>query len=480
MNLDESHLAAPSRADRARAELELRRRARLKAVSELAESSEDHYGEWLKKTRPAFQWDLHFQTYIRSKLPDIISGRTPRTIFNVPPQHGKSNLLTIPLPVYLLELDPKLRIGVAAYSQFLANKFSRSARRLARGRIALAGDRTAVEEWETVEGGVFRAVGRGGGISGQPFDIFIIDDLIKGRKEADSQAVAEEIKEWYAEEVYPRARIIIYVGTRWGGLADPVNYWLDEQENAEGWIKYNIPAEAEADDPLGRPVGSPLAPELGKTKEFLDKARRVLGLAYFALYQGTPVPKGGKMFRDEMFVRIPAERLPRPAEFDALVRYWDRAGSLSDDAAFTSGTLIGYCRNVYWILDNVHGKFAELERDKKIRDTAESDYKTYGGRVETWIECEPGFTGEESVKRTISRCAPYDVKYERVTGDKVERARGYAAQCQAGNFRIKAAPWTKGFVDEHILFPFWKWKDRVDSGSGAFNKVADYSEGAYL
>lgn len=480
MSYGESHLAAPSPALRARAELELRRRARLKQVSDLASSSEDHYGDWLKKVSPSYQWDLHFQKYIREKLAQVIAGDEPRTIFNLPPQHGKSNLITIRLPVYLLELNPALRIGVAAYSQFLANKFSRSARRLSRGRVALASDRAAVEEWETLEGGVFRAVGRGGGISGQPFDIFIIDDLVKGRKEANSQAVADEIKEWYAEEVYPRAKIIIYVGTRWGGLADPVNYWIDEQENAEHWKVYNIPAVAEPDDPLGRAVGDPLAPELNKGSEFLEKARTVLGMAFYALYQGQPVPKGGKMFQDGMFIRIPAERLPLPAQFDALVRYWDRAGSISDDAAFTSGTLIGLFQNVYWILDNVHGKYTELDRDKTIRDTAESDYKIYGGRVETWIEQEPGFTGAESVARTISRCAPYDVKSERVTGDKVERARGYAAQCQAGNFRIKIAPWAKGYIDEHVLFPFWKWKDRVDSGSGAFNKVADYSEGAYL
>lgn len=122
--------------------------------------------DWLKQVSPNDNWDWPHLAYIRTYLDAITAGTLKRLIVTVPPRHGKSHLGTIRYPVYRLEQDPTQRVVIAAYSQTLANTFSRQARRIASERMNIASDRKAVEQWETASGGGLRAVGVGGGITG--------------------------------------------------------------------------------------------------------------------------------------------------------------------------------------------------------------------------------------------------------------------------------------------------------------------------
>ena len=61
----------------------------------------------------------------------------------------------------------------------------------------------AVEEWETQAGG-FLAVGVGSGITGNPVDLLVIDDPIKSRQVAASEAYRGRVKDWYADDLSTR------------------------------------------------------------------------------------------------------------------------------------------------------------------------------------------------------------------------------------------------------------------------------------
>ncbi len=61
---------------------------------------------------------------------------------------------------------------------------------------------------------------------------------------------------------------------------------------------------------------------------------------------------------------------------------------------------------------------------------------------------------------------------DRVTGNKVERARPLAAQCEAGNVRLVRDAWNHDYLEELCSFPLGSFCDRVDASSGAFNKLA--------
>jgi len=224
-------------------------------------------------------------------------GEIKRLMIFMPPRHGKSEQTTVRYPVWRLERNPQLQVIIAAYNQFFANKFSRKARRIAARRMVLAGDRNAVEEWETQAGGGLRVVGVGGGVTGQGADLCIIDDPVKNREEAESPVYREKVWDWYTDDLYTRLEpgaAVVLIQTRWH--VDDLAGRILKSDDAPNWTVINLPAEAEDGDPLGREVGEALCPER-YDKAALADIRRVLQSAYAALYQQRPVPAEGAVFK---------------------------------------------------------------------------------------------------------------------------------------------------------------------------------------
>jgi predicted phage terminase large subunit-like protein len=161
--------------------------------------------------------------------------------------------------------------------------------------------------------------------------------------------------------------------------------------------------------------------------------------------------------------------LPTREEVKKAVRYWDKAGT-AGGGAYTSGTLMLWLKNGTFFVANItRGQWSSLEREQAILQTAKNDQADWG-RVEIWLEQEPGSGGKESAERSIAMLAGFPAKADKVTGSKEIRAEPYAAQQQAGHVIVLAAPWTQDFIDEHEVWPNGKYKDQVDSTAGAFAK----------
>jgi predicted phage terminase large subunit-like protein len=425
-------------------------------------------GQWLQTTSPHLTWDWPYLAYIRTYLGAITRGDCKRLMLFVPPRHGKSTLATIHYPAYRLEYTPGVRVVVACYNQTLAEKFSRRVRSLVRqrGRVPLDPERQAVHDWLTLVGGGLRAVGIGGGITGQGADLLIIDDPVKSREEANSEAYRERCWDWYTDDIYTRLEpgaAIVLIATRWH--EDDLAGRILASEQAADWTVVKLPAEAEADDPLGRPLGAALCPERYDLAALTD-LRATLGEgAYAALFQQRPQPEGGLMFQRAWF-GAPVLAAPKEA---MRIRYWDKAGTLGGDGAATAGVLMARdASGVFYVEHVVHGRWGAVEREQVIQQTAAAD----GRQVTVWVEQEPGSGGKESAESTIRTLAGFKVFAERVTGDKVTRAEPFAAQCAARNVHIVAGDWNAGYLDEITVFPSGRRKDRVDASSGAFNKLA--------
>ncbi len=167
---------------------------------------------------PGYDWTYQHLVEVRRKLAAVTLGTCKRLIVSMPPQHGKSSVLTVPYPVWRLEREPTLRVAVGAYNQTHANRFSRKSRRLAMERVALSAERKAVNEWETEAGGYYVAVGVGAGITGLPVDLLIVDDPVKGAAEAMSAAHREAVWEWWTDSLFTRLSkdaAVVVVMTRW-------------------------------------------------------------------------------------------------------------------------------------------------------------------------------------------------------------------------------------------------------------------------
>jgi hypothetical protein len=85
----------------------------------------------------------------------------------------------------------------ASHTEILAQRFGRRVRNLVASEAhrnvfgaGVAADRQPVGEWETEAGGEYYAVGVGGSITGRRADLGIIDDLVRGREDGDSECAA--------------------------------------------------------------------------------------------------------------------------------------------------------------------------------------------------------------------------------------------------------------------------------------------------
>ena len=113
--------------------------------------------------------------------------------------------------------------------------------------------------------------------------------------------------DWYTNVLRPRYMtedaVLGIISTRWhdddliGRHIDDQNPHYNEGE-ASGWRIINLPALAEADDPLGRAVDEPLWPSRFGV-DFLEGMRRNDPRGFTALYQCRPSPAEGVFFRTD-------------------------------------------------------------------------------------------------------------------------------------------------------------------------------------
>ena len=420
---------------------------------------------WLQRTSPLLTFSpKHLQVLI-ADLEHVEQTPGDRVVYVMPPRHAKTATVSERFPVYCLKKHPEWRVIGGSYAQSLANKISRRARRIAEGEITISSDRDAVEEWETIEGGGYRAVGVGAGITGHGGNLIVIDDPVKSREQADSQVYRDKVWDWWKEDLYtrlePGGRVIV-VQTRWHG-DDLAGRILAEDQ---GFRVVHFPAIATGTD--WRKTGEALWPERFDV-EALDKIKTVIGSrAFSALYQGSPIPEEGAMFKREWF-RISSAL---PTNIVRMVRYWDLAATEARrgaDPDWTVGALLGLdADGRVWVLDVRRMRGTPQTVKALVHQTAQSD----GTDVEIFIEQEPGSSGKIVVDDFRRSLLGFTVRGNRETGDKVSRARPLASQAEIGNVWLVDAPWNRDYLDEVEGFPYFAHDDQVDGTSGAFNRLA--------
>jgi predicted phage terminase large subunit-like protein len=424
---------------------------------------------------------------IAKHLDSVIRGEIDRLMIFAPPQHGKSELVSIRLPAFWLAHRPEDPVILASYGASLAESHSSEARATVESEayqalfpeMATRKDSRSKQLWRLQgrQGGLL-AVGVGGPITGHGARLGIIDDPFENWRQAQSLTVRNHVWEWWRGTF--RTRIweggaIILVMTRWHE-DDLAGRLLSEQ--GDRWVVLRLPALAETQverdtsntllglplgqpDPLGRAPGAALCPQRFSVEALLALKRDVGGLVWYAEYQGTPRAPEGNKFKRHWF-RIVGE-VPAAAR---RLRYWDKAGS--DEAGdYTVGVLLAAHEGRWYIEDVVRGQWSDLEREKVIRQTAELD----GRDVEIWVEQEAGSGGKDSAAATVRSLAGFTVHVDHPTGDKVVRASPFAAQCEAQNVFLKRGAWNGAYLSELCAFPNGAHDDQVDASSGAFNRL---------
>jgi len=418
-------------------------------------------------------------------LVNLSAGRITRLIVEMPPRHGKSEMISHYFPVWYLNRWPDRRIILTSYEADFAESWGRKVRNtIAENeddlKVRLGTDSLAARRWDTSEGGGMITAGVGGPVTGRGADLLIMDDPVKNAEEAYSPTYRAKIWDWWRSTAYTRLEpggVAVIVMTRWH-KDDLVGRLMAEQETQkvtpmfDRWTLLKLPALAEAGDPLGRIPGQPLWPSRYGV-DALATIRRAIGSVYWsALYQQNPTDREGAMFRREWF-KIVAEA---PSN-GHRVRRWDLAASdpkskTDDSPDWTAGGLVSSQDGQYWIhrVDRMRGRPKPVE--DFIRQCAEID----GKNVPIVIEQEPGSSGVNTIdhyQREVLK--GFEVRPKKTTGSKVLNAGPFSAAAEAGNVMLVKGPWITDFLDEVCDFPLGKHDDQVDCVAGAIEHLS--SEG---
>ncbi|MGI4847245.1 MAG: terminase large subunit domain-containing protein [Janthinobacterium lividum] len=234
-----------------------------------------------------------------------------------PPGSAKSTYATVVAPTWYLGTRKDRRVILGTYGGDLAKRHGRRTRQLLRSPEAISilqcelrPDMSASDEFGLTNGSEYIAGGMMGGMTGNRAHGIVIDDPIKGRQEADSEAIRKRTFEAYEDDLLTRlipGGWVVIINTRWheddvSGRILPAD-WAGESgdivcRDGNTWRVLCLQAEcATRTDPVGRQIGDMLWPQWFDRKHW-DQFR-LNRRTWSSLYQQLPAPADGILFRKD-------------------------------------------------------------------------------------------------------------------------------------------------------------------------------------
>jgi len=406
------------------------------------------------------------------KMSDILErverGELKRVIITIPPRHGKSMLCSHYFPAWYMGRNPDKYLISATYGQDLADDFGRKVRdqlsdemfRLIFPESKLRHDSKAAARFETTKGGTYFGVGAGGPITGRGAHLLLIDDPVKNREEADSEAMRTKLWDWYRSVAYTRLMpqgAVVIIMTRWHE-EDLIGQVL-ANENASDWTIFNLKAIGEDNKPLW--------PESYNLDALNDIRRTVGEYDWSCLYQQDPIPHEGIIFKPDWMKPGFAEK----NEYAAFYAAVDPAISKNETSDETAICIVGLSYTnpaTVHELETLHGHWTFDEQIKMIQAV----HKKYN------ID----FFGIEDVayqKALIQECQRLWIPVTplKANRDKVARAMSVSHFFSQGKVRVN----TQETRAQMLSFRGAGEKnDLADALIHAVGMVRDFSEMRYL
>jgi len=421
-------------------------------------------------------------------LVDVAEGRCRRLMWSMPPQEGKSERTSRRFPLWLLLQNPDLRIAIVSYEMGVARRWGRAIRNDIAEHpelgLKVRDDTAAAHEWQLdgYRGGVY-SVGIGGALTGRPVDVLLIDDPLKGRKEADSPTYRQACKDFYTDTARTRlgpAAMQIIIQTRWH--EDDLSGWLLAGESGHEWRYINVPAQSEDDqDPLGRAPGEYLVSARGRTSTDWEATKRDVGSrTWAALYQGAPAPAEGTLFKRQHWRWYNApkwERRPDGTMYvhgaDEIIQSWDMAFKDTKASDFVVGQVWARYGAEVYLLDQVRERLDFPATADAVRALSAKWPQAHAKLVEDKANGPAIIAQLRATVQGLIAITPKDSKYA--------RASSVAPFQEAGNVYLPdpaLAPWIGDYVIEHTSFPNAAHDDQVDTTSQALNRLLGGEGGA--
>ena len=422
------------------------------------------------------QW---FHKVIADHCQKLIEGKIKNLMVFIPPQNGKSTIVSQNFPAWSLGRNPDLKIVGTSYSANLAEQFSRSIQRIidrpeyqdifpdtylngSNVRTDVKGYLRNVDIFETVgHKGFYKAVGVGGSLTGTPVDIAIIDDPIKDAMEAYSPIYRERVWDWYTSVLLTRLHNEskqLFIMTRWHD--DDLAGRILKRE-ADKWTVLSIPAIRETledgNDFDPRKVGEALWPQRHSLERLLDAQKRSPRF-FSALYQQHPTVEGGNIIKEAWFGRISAFDFKKKRKYEPIIFFVDTAyteKTSNDPTGILGSCMIG--NDIYIVCGKkMNMKFPELCRflPSYVCDNGYGSGST--------VRIEPKANGISVIDQLRETTNLSVVATPSPKDSKETRLNAASPFVESGRVYLVDGDWNEMFIDEVCGFPAKPHDEFVD------------------
>lgn len=443
----------------------------------LAEQARRHMADFVSYIMPDYihsRFSREVCVALDDFLEAVVAEKRPVDLFQAPPQHGKSQLVSRMFPPFALGRFPDLRIAACSYAADLARDMNRDVQ-----RIMLSEEYATLfpesslnpKRVVTMEGlalrnsdrfdivgrrGYYVCAGVGGPLTGKSVDIGIIDDPIKNEEEARSAAVKRGIEGWYNTVFLTRLSRKsghIIMATSWA-TDDLIGVVAKKNSRVK---HYKFPAiDAQ---------GNALVPDLHPLEKLLETKGNLSPTQWSALYQQSPVADGGNIFDEAWLKTWTPGSLPE--RFDEVIQSWDMTFKDTDGSDFVVGELWGRAGVSYYLLEQVRARMGFTASKAAVLSMCMRHPETTAVLIEDKAN---GPAVMDALREDVPDLVPVEPD-----GSKIARAYAVTALFSAGNVYLPShAPWLADYKEELVAFPAGAHDDQVDATTQALRYLKSH------
>ena len=444
------------------------------AVRKTNQEAFDDLIEFCKRMQPDYIVGKHHRI-LADLLMSIEQGDKDRICVNIPPRHGKSQLVSIFFPAWFLGRNPGKKVMMVSHTTDLAVDFGRKVRNLIStdeyqaifSTVQLASDSKSAGRWNTNTGGEYYACGIGSALAGRGADLLLVDDPHSEQDVINGNfSVFEKAYEWFTfgarTRLMPGGRVAI-IQTRWhmDDLTGRVTRDMAQNERADEYEIVEFPAILEVEDKeTDEIVEKPLWPEFFDLEALMQTKASMPTFQWNAQYQQTPTAEEAALVKREWW-QIWEQEHPPSCEY--IIMSLDAAAEKHNRADYTALTTWGVFlyeeTDAYNII--LLNSIKQRMEFPELKEMAMEEYAEWEPDAFIVEKKSSGTALYQEMRRMglpVSEYTPH-----RGSGDKLARLNSVSDIVASGICWVPPKRWAEEVIEEIAGFPFMSHDDLVDS-----------------